>query len=113
MSSKIATILSMIFVAIFFLLGIDLLSLKTMYSSLDSKAISISYHISKSGKLDAELVSYIENTYNVEFNCLTHCTPMFGDIVDYTISCEFNPLLISESTYVVAIKRQAIIGYYN
>lgn len=113
MSSKIATILSMIFVVIFFLLGIDLLSLQTTYSSLDSKAISISYHIAKSGRLDAELVSYIESTYNVEFKCLNNCSPMFGDIVDYTISTEFNPLLLNESNYVVAIKRQAIIGYYN
>lgn len=84
-----------------------------MYSSLDSKAVSISYLISKTGNLDSDLVSYIEETYKVDFVCLSNCTPKFGDIVDYSISKTFTPLMIGEGNYLVSIKRQAIIGYYN
>ena len=49
MSSKIGTILSLIFVSIFFIFGIDLLTIQVAYANLDSKAISISYLISKRG----------------------------------------------------------------
>lgn len=113
MSSKIGVILSLIYVAIFFFLGVDLLSLQTTYSNLDSKAVSISYTISKSGYLNDELISYIENSYHVDFICLNNCTPKFGDIVDYSISVNFTPIMISKKEYVVSINRQAIIGYYN
>ena len=44
MSSKIGTILSMLFVVLFFLFGTDLLCLQYTYSELDSKGISIAYH---------------------------------------------------------------------
>jgi hypothetical protein len=113
MSSKIGTILSMIFVTIFFLLGIDLLSLQTTYSSLDSKAVSISYLIAKSGGLSQSLINHIEDTYKVDFTCLSNCNPIFGDILDYSISTNFDPIMLSDSTYTVTIKRQAIIGFYN
>ena len=113
MSSKIGTILSLIFVTIFFLMGIDLLSLQTTYSSLDSKAVSISYLISKTGNVTNALINNIEETYKVDFTCLSNCSPLFGDIVYYSISVNFNPIMLSDSTYIVTIQRQAIIGFYN
>ena len=60
--------------SIFFIFGIDLLSIQVAYANLDSKAISISYLISKRGTLNDGLVDYIETTYNVEFICLSNCS---------------------------------------
>ena len=47
MSYKISMILSMVFVSLFFLLGIDFINLQCAYTELDQKAIAISYEISK------------------------------------------------------------------
>lgn len=113
MSSKIGTILSLIFVSIFFIFGIDLLTIQVAYANLDSKAISISYLISKRGTLNDGLIDYIETTYNVEFICLSNCSPLFGDTVDYQLITYVDPIVLSESDMKIGINRQAIIGYYN
>ena len=42
MSYKIGLILSMMFVALFFLFGADLITLESVYSGLDAKANNIS-----------------------------------------------------------------------
>ena len=59
MSYKIGLILSMVFVAMFFLFGADLISIQSVYSSLDSKANNISYLISRSGVIDEEFINYV------------------------------------------------------
>ena len=68
MSSKIGTILSMLFVVMFFLFGTDLLCLQYCYSSLDSKGITISYYISKNGRIDNDFISYLSNKYGILIN---------------------------------------------
>ena len=42
MSSKLGLILSMMFVIMFFLFGVDLICIQYVYSDLDAKSISIS-----------------------------------------------------------------------
>ena len=113
MSSKIGTILSLIFVTIFFVFGIDLLTIQVTFANLDSKAVSISYLISKKGMINNDLIDQIETTYNVDFVCLSNCTPLFGDIVDYQITSYIKPLIMSAESLPIGIRRQAIIGYLN
>lgn len=113
MSSKIGLVLSFIFVAMFFLLGVDLLSLQFTLSDLDAKSINISYIINKNGTLDEQLIQEIENTYNVDFECLNNSNPVYGDVIDYTISQNYKPIIISKDEMTVKIKRYVIIGYYG
>ncbi len=113
MSYKISLILSMIFVAMFFLLGIDFIGLQFAYTELDQKAITISYLIAQNGNLLPSFINRIEITYDVEFICNTNCTPAFGDVVEFTLIDEFNPIVISNDTIDVSIKRTSIIGYYD
>lgn len=113
MSSKVGLVLSFVFVAMFFLLGVDLLTLQFALSDLDAKSINISYLINKKAIIDDELITYIEQTYNVEFECLTNETPIYGDILDYTISQTFQPIIISKDEMKLTIKRYVIIGYYG
>ena len=113
MSSKLGMLLSLIFVAMFFLLGVDLLSLQFALSDLDAKSVNISYLINKKATLDESLIEYIETTYNVEFECQSTGTPMYGDVLDYTISQAYKPLIISKEEMVIKIKRYVVIGYYG
>ena len=113
MSYKIGLILSMIFVALYFAFGADLLSLQSAYSVLDSKANNISYVISRNGVIDNDFINYIETTFNVTFDCQTNPYPTFGEKIIYTISTDYQPMVISKQKMTIAIKRMTIVGFYG
>ena len=64
MSYKIGLILSMIFVALFFAFGIDLITVQFVFSNLDAQSVAISYRISQHGTIDENLINEIENKYH-------------------------------------------------
>ena len=113
MSYKIGLILSMIFVAIFFLFGADLITLESVYSALDSKANNISYIISRNGVIDDDFIEYIETTFSVDFDCPKNLSPTFGEKIIYQISTNYHPLVISKQEMTIAIKRMTIVGFYG
>lgn len=113
MSYKIGLLLSMIFVALFFLFGADLISLQSAYSVLDAKANNISYIISRNGAIDNNFKNYIETTFNVEFICENNPAPEFGEKITYEIKTTYQPLVIGNEEMVISIKRMTIIGFYG
>lgn len=113
MSSKFGTLLSLIFVAFFVALGADLITIQYLYTDLNVKSTSISYVISRYGKVGIELEASIEDKYQVEFTCLSYCNSRPGDIVDYVISRNYRPIFISKNEITISVKGQAIIGYYG
>ena len=112
MGSKIATIISLLFVVIFIILGADIMSIQYIYSDLDSKSVNISYIISKNGMND-NVISYIEDKYEITFTCLSNCQAEVGDIIDFKISKEYDPIILSSDNLTIFVKRQAVIGYYG
>ena len=113
MSYKIGLLLSMVFVALFFLFGADLISLQSAYSILDAKANNISYIISRNGVIDEGFINYIKATYNVDFICDINTAPEFGEKVFYEIRASYSPLIISKDEMLISIKRMTIIGFYG
>ena len=113
MSSKIAFILSMIFVGWFFALGMDMVNIQFAISNLDSKSISISYLISKYGTIDGTIEKEIEDKFSVEFTCIDNCSPKFGDIVTYEISQTVSTVIVGHRSMTVSVQRTAVIGYYS
>ena len=113
MSYKIGFILSMIFVAMFFLFAGDMISLQFIYSDLDAKSVTISYLISENGVIDDEFVEYIETKYNVDFVTADNYTPLFGDEVTYIIAETYKPLVMSKDEMTISVKRTTVIGYYH
>ena len=113
MSYKLGFLLSVGFVLMFFMLGVDLFSIQYAYGDLDAKSISISYRISQHGSLDEEFIANIENAYNVDFECLSNCAPMFGDIVEYKLSSSIKTLVIANHQLTISLSRSTIIGFYS
>lgn len=113
MSYKIGLILSMVFVALFFLFGADLISLQSAYSTLDAKANNIAYIISRNGRIDNEFISYIEATFKVDMTCDELLSPTFGEQVVFDVSSNYSPLVIGQEDMVITIKRMTIIGFYG
>ena len=113
MSYKISFILSMIFVAMFFLFAGDMISLQFIYSDLDAKSVTISYLISERGSIDDSFISYVENKYKIDFVSADNYSPTFGDEVTYVIAKDYKPLVMSKDMMTVSICRTTVIGYYH
>ena len=113
MSYKLGLILSMVFVVMFLLLGGDMMCLSAAYSYLDSHSISIGYLIAKSGRVDDEYISYLEETYKVNFESISPTEPSIGDVVEYTIYRFYNPLILSNHQVKLTASRTTVIGYYG
>ena len=113
MSSKVSLILSMIFVVMFFLFAADMISLQFAYSNLDATSITISHLISENLSVNQQLVDDIETKFNVDFTLLNEEEPLFGDVVDFVISKEYQSIIISNNTMLLSVKRSSVLGYYN
>ena len=113
MSSKIGTILSMLFVVMFFLFGTDLLCLEYAYSELDSKGITIAYQISKNSRIDGDFIAFLADKYEVTILADSSQSAEYGDVVKFIVEDTFDPLVIADEEMVISITREAIIGYYG
>ena len=113
MSSKLGLILSMVFVTLFFAMGLDMICVQVIYNDLDSKSIAISYQISQYGTINSDIKNAIENKYHVTFTCVDNCSPKFGDVVTYQIAKDYRPIIIQKEAMTISVERSAIIGYYN
>ena len=103
----------MVFVALFFLFGADLITLESAFSTLDAKANNISYIISRTGIIDDDFIDYIETTFSVDFDCPKNLNPTFGEKIIYTITTQYNPLVISNEEMTLSITRMTIVGFYG
>lgn len=113
MSYKIGILLSMIFVALFFLFGADLISIQSVFSTLDAKSNNISYLIARNGLIDDTFKNRIENMYHVEFICDNNLSPTFGEEIIYTISSTYQPMIISKGEMKISISKMTVVGFYG
>ncbi len=113
MSYKMGLILSMVFVVSFLLLGADMMCLSAAYSYLDSHSISIGYLIAKSGRVDSDYISYLEEAYKVRFESISPTDPAIGDVVEYTIYRYYHPLIMANHDVKLTASRTTVIGYYG
>lgn len=113
MSSKIGLILSMFFVALFFLFGMDMISLQFIYSELDAKGVSIAYYIGKNSRIDEDFAAFLSQKYEIEVIIPPSQKHDYGDIVTFYLRQDFDPLVIGKDVMVIYIKREAVIGYYG
>ena len=113
MSYKIGILLSMVFVAMFFLFGADLISIQSAYSTLDAKSNNISYLISRTGVIDDDFKQHIEAIYNVEFSCENNLSPTFGEEIIYSISTNYQPMIIAKGEMKISISRMTVVGFYG
>ena len=113
MSYKVGLILSMVFVSLCFLFGADLISLQSVYATLDAKATNIAYVISNTGKIDINFRRYISQTYNVVLSCPYVSSTYFGQEITFKITTTYKPLVMSKKQMVISITRIAVVGFYG
>ena len=113
MSYKIGLLLSMVFVSLCFLFGADLITIQSVYSTLDAKANNISYLISRAGVVDQSFIDNVQSAYHVKLECPIILSPTFGEEIAYTISTEYSPMVIAKEKMIIAISRVTVVGFYG
>lgn len=113
MSYNLGILLSMVFVVAFLFLGMDMMNLSTAYSMLDSASISIGYEIAKQARVDSPFLAGLEDHYHIKFLSLSPAAPALGDVVDFVIGKEYNPLVLSTNTITIKASRTTVLGYYG
>lgn len=112
MSSKIGLLLSLVFFALFFVLSVDVMCIQYFYSDLDSKSVMIGYELSNLGEIKQEDIDAIEQRYHVIISYVSNFNPSFGDMIEYTLLKEYQPLIVSNDIMELKIERTTICGYY-
>ena len=113
MSYKVGLILSMVFVSLCFLFGADLLSIQSLYSSLDAKATAISYLVSKADAIDVDFKRNIMQTYNITFVSSTIPSTYFGQEITFKVMTYYRPLVINAKKMAISVSRVAVVGFYG
>ena len=111
MSSKMGVFLSSIFIIVAFLFSFDIINVQYIYADLDAKSVNITYLISRAPKLDRFFWTDINERYDVIVGCNKTGATTFGEEID--LSKTFQPLIMSNESMTVSIKRTAIVGYFG
>ena len=96
----------------FFMLSLDVIFIQYFYSDLDTKSIAVGYDISHCLEIDEEFISSLEEKYNVKISNVSPQEPDFGDMVSYTLTRTYKPIIVSKDEIAIQIKRSTVCGYY-
>ena len=112
MSSKFGLLLSLLFFTLFFALSMDVISIQYLYAELDNKSSSIGYELSLRPSLEDKYIKDLEEKYEVSIVNVSNRNPSFGDVIEYSVSRSYKPLIISQEEMPIVIKRTTVMGYY-
>ncbi len=118
MSSNVGLILSLLFVALVFLFGADLITIQVAYTSLENIANDIAFDIMWNVSYTSE---YRENlaaslyddgiTYTEIDSCHTDVCA-YGETVSFNLSRTIDLFLFSNDM-TISVSRSAVLGYYG
>ena len=114
MASKLGTMLSMVFIYIAFLFGVDFVSIQLAYSCMDSLSTSVSYKISKSGEINEEIRQYVLDSINARIEPVgLNYSYEEGSSLGYYLIKEYNFVSFEMNPLELRIKRYAVINLYK
>ncbi|MCD8203618.1 MAG: hypothetical protein LUB56_00615 [Coprobacillus sp.] len=118
MSSNVGLILSLLFVAIVFLFGADLITLQAAYTALENTANDIAFDIMWNSSFtkddEADLIASLKEdgiTYTTIDSCKTDVCA-YGETVSFNLSRTIDLFLFSNDM-TISVSRSAVLGYYG
>jgi hypothetical protein len=113
MASKLGFILSLFFVIQIVAYSGDLSSLQAIHALLDAVSITAGREIALQGGITSKVVSLVRDDCGGEIYAITSTSPRVGEVYEYAIKRDFQPLVISASAMAVTVKRSVVIGYMD
>lgn len=93
------------------LLGADLFRISQIMTSLEARATTLSYEISKSGGLRANNVAALEEE-GITVSCNTDCEYIsVGESISYTLMKSYTPIILKNEDIEIIVTRVTIVGY--
>lgn len=111
MAYKLGLMLSMGLMMAVLLLSGDLMTLTEVHSMLDAISLTVSYKIQSEGTISQATYKFVEDQ-GATLIPLNTQTPSFGDIVEYKICKQYQPMILSYDIIEVCVSRSAVVGYY-
>ena len=114
MAFKFGLILSLPFIFICFLFGVDFVMIQLTYTSLDAFSTTINYKISKTGEINDALKAYVKNVIDATIEPINADSSYSeGSTLGYYLIKEYSPIAYSREPLELKIKRYAVINIYN
>lgn len=114
MSNKLSSILSIFYIFIAFIFGVDLVMMQYLYTDLDALSSQVNYVISENGYLTTNIKNQFKTNYHVNIYPLDTNNVSYsyeeGYAYGYILEKDYSPIIISNSTINIKIKRFAIIN---
>lgn|SRR5574344_1453857 len=111
MGYKLGLILSLVFIVQIFIFCTDIIAVQYMYSSLDALSLEVGKLITYKGRLTDDIRVYAQGKMDCEVMCVSACNPSAGDILTYTLTCQYTPIVMSKTPWNIKITRGALIGF--
>ncbi len=112
MGSKLGFILTLFFIIEVIAYSGDLYSIQAIHSALDATAMTVAKKVSLDGEVSAETLSLIKKN-KATISVQTEGSLRQGDIFVFTLSREYDPLVMSKSSMTVSVNRSTVIGYLD
>ena len=111
MSSKIGLLFSLVFFTMFFLLAVDVMCIQYHYSDLDNKSIVVGYELAHLVVISDDEINKIEDEYHLVVMSISTREPNFGDVITYSVSRNYKPIIVSKEAMVLKVNRSVVVGY--
>lgn len=114
MASKLGTMLSLLFIFIAFLFGVDFVMIQLNYTNLDALSLSVSYKISKTGEINESLKQYVLDSANarIEPVSIDH-SYQEGDVLGYYLIKDYKLIAFESDPIEIKVKRYTVINIYG
>jgi len=113
MASKLGFILSLFFVIQMMAYAGDLTTLQSLHALLDAVSITAGKEIALQGGITPQIVAMVEKDCGGTIYPITSSSPQVGEVYEFAVARDFQPLVLSSSFMTVTIKRSAVIGYLD
>ena len=114
MASKIGTILSMFFIFVAFMFGVDFLMIQLNYTSLDALSSSVSYKISKSGEISNELKQFVLDSAQARIEPVgADHNYEEGSVIGYYLIKDYKMISLDAKPIEIKVKRFTVVNIYG
>lgn len=113
MANKLGTILSLFFFSFALFIGMDVLKLQFLHSALEAFSISLGDQIAIEGRITQKMKNMAMEKYGAELVDITDGAPSVGEFLEYSLSVDYTPIIISREVMTITVTRMVLIGYID
>ncbi|MEG0978149.1 MAG: hypothetical protein RSA91_05295 [Bacilli bacterium] len=116
MGSKLGLILSLGFLLVTYLFGLDIILLHITYSNVEAVASSASTYFSRNGGITC--LEYVKTYVAKELGgkgtvVLVDQSSKVGELFTFKVDYLYSPIVMNKTTIKISVKRSSYIGQYD